>query len=289
MMCNLKIDTCIIPRKRCQTRPACILYLILYIFLCVEKGGEDAFFVSSYNGGVLAIADGVSGCAEQDVDPSFPKELMANASNFVGDEEVNNNPHILIQKAHAYTSSIGSAMNYCLAGEEWDSENCQCRGLQIKGYREGKINFSTSPQEHYFDCPYQEIVGQTYHDATVSNVELMEGDTVVMGSDGLFDNVFNREIVSTVAGYRDVAEAVLANASANLANNHSLDSNFDSPYSMEARSRGFEPPLWKKILGMKLTGTTYLGLYYDDKDLNLRCHDGPEFSVVQVESRMISL
>ncbi|KAM1995550.1 hypothetical protein ACFX15_028584 [Malus domestica] len=82
MMCNLKIDTC----------------------------GEDAFFVSSYNGGVLAIADGVSGCAEQNVDPSFPKELMANASNFVGDEEVNNNPHILIQKAHAYTSSIGSAM-----------------------------------------------------------------------------------------------------------------------------------------------------------------------------------
>lgn len=26
-----------------------------------DKGGEDAFFVSSYNGGVLAIADGVSG------------------------------------------------------------------------------------------------------------------------------------------------------------------------------------------------------------------------------------
>lgn len=43
-------------------------------------------------------------------------------------------------------------------------------------------------------------------------------------------------------------------ALANLASNHSLDSNFDSPYSMEARSRGFEAPLWKKILGMKLTG-----------------------------------
>lgn len=26
-----------------------------------ETGGEDAFFVSSFNGGVLAIADGVSG------------------------------------------------------------------------------------------------------------------------------------------------------------------------------------------------------------------------------------
>lgn len=43
-------------------------------------------------------------------------------------------------------------------------------------------------------------------------------------------------------------------ALANLASSHAMDSNFDSPYSLEARSRGFEPPLWKKILGMKLTG-----------------------------------
>lgn len=32
----------------------------------VEKGGEDAFFVSSYNGGVIAVADGVSGYEFQD-------------------------------------------------------------------------------------------------------------------------------------------------------------------------------------------------------------------------------
>ncbi|KAM1099265.1 hypothetical protein TB2_005766 [Malus domestica] len=224
----------------------------------VGKGGEDAFFVSSYNGGVLAVADGVSGWAEQDVDPSlFPKELMTNASNFVGDvEQVNNDPRILIGKAHAYTSSIGSATVMIAMLERNGSlkiANVGDCGLRV--IREGKIKFSTSPQEHYFDCPYQlssEIVGQTYQDAMVSNVEMMEGDTIVMGSDGLFDNVFDHEIVSTVTGYRDVAEA--AKALANLANNHSLDSNFDSPYSMEARSKGFEPPLWKKILGMKLTG-----------------------------------
>lgn len=38
-------------------------------------------------------------------------------------------------------------------------------------------------------------------------MELMEGDTIVMGSDGLFDNVFDHEIVSVIAGYRDVAES----------------------------------------------------------------------------------
>lgn len=37
----------------------------------------------------------------------------------------------------------------------------------------GKVMFSTVPQEHYFDCPYQlssEINGQTCLDAKVSTI-----------------------------------------------------------------------------------------------------------------------
>jgi len=33
------------------------------LLLKVSTGGEDAFFVSNYNGGVIAVADGVSGYA----------------------------------------------------------------------------------------------------------------------------------------------------------------------------------------------------------------------------------
>ncbi|XP_057483289.1 probable protein phosphatase 2C 26 isoform X1 [Actinidia eriantha] len=223
----------------------------------VEKGGEDAFFVSSYNGGVVAVADGVSGWSEQNVDPSlFPRELMANASDLVGDEEVNNDPQILLRKAHAGTSSKGSATVIVAMLERSGTlkiANVGDCGLRL--IRKGQIIFSTSPQEHYFDCPYQlssEVVGQTYLDATVCSVQLMGGDTIVMGSDGLFDNVFNQEIISTVAGCSDVAEA--AKALANLAHNHSKDSSFDSPYSSEARTRGFDVPWWKKVVGKKLTG-----------------------------------
>ncbi|CAN1219253.1 Probable protein phosphatase 2C 1, partial [Linum perenne] len=165
----------------------------------VEKGGEDAFFISSYNGGVCAIADGVSGWAKKNVDPSlFSRELMANASCLVQDEEVNCDPRVLIRKAHAATSSIGSA--------------------------------------------------------TV-NVEVMEGDTIVMGSDGLFDNVFDHEIVSTIAQHKNVNDT--AKVLANLAKVHSLDSSYESPYALEARSKGIEVPMWKKILGMKLTGIAF--------------------------------
>ncbi|XP_027335437.1 probable protein phosphatase 2C 26 isoform X1 [Abrus precatorius] len=223
----------------------------------VDRGGEDAFFLSDYNGGVIAVADGVSGWAEEDVDPSlFPRELMDNASNYVEDEEVNYDPQILIRKAHAATSSTGSATVIVAMLEKNGTlkiANVGDCGLRV--IRNGHVIFSTSPQEHYFDCPFQlssERVGQTYLDATVCNVELIEGDTIVMGSDGLFDNVFDHEIIPTIVRYKDVAEA--AKALANLASSHAIDSKFDSPYSLEARSRGFDAPLWKKILGMTLTG-----------------------------------
>ncbi|MCI97156.1 putative protein phosphatase 2C 26 [Trifolium medium] len=36
---------------------------------------------------------------------------------------------------------------------------------------------------------------------------MIEGDTIVMGSDGLFDNVFDLEIALTIARYKDVSEA----------------------------------------------------------------------------------
>ncbi|CAN6842484.1 unnamed protein product [Brassica oleracea] len=48
------------------------------------------------------------------------------------------------------------------------------------------IIFSTTPQEYYFDCPYQlssQGSGQTYLDASVN---IYKGDVIVMGSYGLF-------------------------------------------------------------------------------------------------------
>ncbi|XP_071936034.1 probable protein phosphatase 2C 26 isoform X3 [Coffea arabica] len=225
----------------------------------VEKGGEDAFFISSYNGGVVAVADGVSGWAEQNVNPAlFSRELMSKASSLVEDEEVSYNPRTLIQKAHAATSSVGSATVIIAMLEKNGTLKIASVGdCGLRVIRKGQVVFSTSPEEHYFDCPYQlssEAVGQTYLDATVSSVELVKGDTLVIGSDGLFDNVFDHEIVSAVGTTSDGVTNT-AKVLANLAHTHSLDLSYESPYSLEARARqGFDVPWWKKMLGMKLTG-----------------------------------
>nr|TKS07905.1 hypothetical protein D5086_0000109450 [Populus alba] len=132
----------------------------------VERGGEDAFFVSDYNGGVIAVADGVSGWAEQNVDPSlFPRELMANASCLVGDEEVNYDPQILIRKKHMLPlllsvqllSLLPSWLSRIVAMLETNGtlKIANVGDCGLRAIRGDRIIFSTSPQEHYFDCPYQ--------------------------------------------------------------------------------------------------------------------------------------
>ncbi|CAO2208894.1 unnamed protein product [Urochloa humidicola] len=195
--------------------------------------------------------------AEKDVNPAlFSRELMRNSSNFLNDEEVNRDPQSLLMKAHAATSSIGSATVIIAMLEKTGTLKIASVGdCGLKIIRKGQVMFSIYPQEHYFDCPYQissEAVGQTYQDALVCSVNLMEGDTIVSGSDGLFDNIFDQEIISIVSESPGVDEA--AKALAELARKHSVDVTFDSPYSMEARSRGFDVPWWKKLLGAKLIG-----------------------------------
>ncbi|KAK9706681.1 hypothetical protein RND81_07G144300 [Saponaria officinalis] len=223
----------------------------------IERGGEDAFFISGHNGGAIAVADGVSGWAEQNVDPAlFARELISNASSMVEDIEVEDDPQVLLRKAHAATSSKGSATVVVAIMQKnglLKVANVGDCGLRV--IRKGQVMFSTCPQEHYFDCPYQlssEASTQTYLDAVVTTVKLVEGDILVMGSDGLFDNVYDREVVSTITTHRDVTEA--AKALARLARDHSTDFSFDSPYSSEARTKGIDEPDWKKLLGMKLTG-----------------------------------
>ncbi|KAL3334027.1 hypothetical protein AABB24_030678 [Solanum stoloniferum] len=222
----------------------------------VEKGGEDAFFVSSDNGEVIVVADGVSGWAEKNVDPAlFSRELVANVSSLVGNVEVNDDPRILIKGAHAATSSIGSATVIVSVFKNGILKIASVGDCGLRVIRKGQMIFSTFPLEHYFDCPYQlssEAVTQTYLDAIVSTVNLQVGDTIIMGSDGLFDNIFDQEIVSVVTTNDDVSNA--AKALADLARNHSVDTKFDSPFSLEARARGFDVPWWKKVFGMKFTG-----------------------------------
>ncbi|BBN11828.1 protein phosphatase PTC7 [Marchantia polymorpha subsp. ruderalis] len=227
----------------------------------VAKGGEDAYFTSNYKGGVLGVADGVSGWAAENVDPAlFSKEFMAHAAAAVGTEDVNDDPRLLLAKAHRATCSIGAATAIVAILDERGTlhvANLGDCGLRL--IRNGKVVYATAPQQHYFDCPYQfsSENAQTADDAAIYDLDLLEGDTIVMGSDGLFDNVYDSDIESTVkvfSGSDEDSANRLAMALATLASKHARDRNYNSPYAVEAVSQGHDVPWYSKIFGKKMTG-----------------------------------
>ncbi|KAF2560301.1 hypothetical protein F2Q70_00015445 [Brassica cretica] len=119
-------------------------------FYQVEKGGENALFVSSYRGGVIAVADGFSSWVEQDVDPSSYVLQRAHGSCF---SSVRYDPGFLVAMLEEVgvlkIGNVGdwdylSFLDKCLAFE---------KEILIRFHSAGQIIFSTTPQEHYFDCP----------------------------------------------------------------------------------------------------------------------------------------
>lgn len=70
-----------------------------------------------------------------------------------------------------------------------------------------QIVYRTVPQQHFFNCPYQlsrmpdtdcsgeAILRRTAQTADVGSVDVQPGDIVIMGTDGLFDNVFDDDVL----------------------------------------------------------------------------------------------
>ncbi|GJM85605.1 hypothetical protein PR202_ga02073 [Eleusine coracana subsp. coracana] len=62
--------------------------------------------------------------------------------------------------------------------------------------RGGRVVRRSRQQQHRFNCPYQlrSTGGDGVGDAAVGEMQVAEGDVVVVGTDGLFDNVFDHEL-----------------------------------------------------------------------------------------------
>jgi len=63
--------------------------------------------------------------------------------------------------------------------------------------RNSKVHFKSKEQQHSFNFPHQLGTGSSSlpESADLYNLDLENGDLIVIGSDGLFDNVFEDEIL----------------------------------------------------------------------------------------------
>ncbi|KXZ46385.1 hypothetical protein GPECTOR_44g60 [Gonium pectorale] len=252
-----------------------------------EQANEDAYFIVTPATGVtagglvlrppaasppagaisaLGVADGVGGWAAANVDAGqYSREVMATAAVAAGSKVGPTDPRSLLAAAQAAVRTVGSctACVACLApspsappggpADLLSIANLGDSGVRV--VRRGSLVLSSSAQEHAFNMPYQMAHPDnlpdtdTADDAQLYQITVRPGDVIVLATDGLFDNMWDEQLVSLVtaaaaglpAGVVGPAAAAAAQAAAqqlaagmaNAALRHAQDAAFRSPWAVE--------------------------------------------------------
>ncbi|KAG0533974.1 hypothetical protein BDA96_04G238800 [Sorghum bicolor] len=238
----------------------------------IKDHDEDAHFGHA-EAGVIGVADGVGGYrsnAGGGVDASaFSRALMHNAYAEVAATTAVHGarfcPRALLELAYqmtaaACTPAASTAAIVSLAGRTLKWAFVGDSGFVV--LRGGRILRRFRPQQHYFNCPYQLSSNQESDrlaDADVGEVAAKEGDIVVLGTDGLFDNVFDAEIerivrMGTALGFapKNMAEVMAA-----FAFEAATCRDRDTPYSSACRTQ----PGRKPFIGGKPDDITVVVAY----------------------------
>ncbi len=267
-----------------------------------SRGGEDAYFFCDT---ALGVADGVGGWAEEGVNPAeFAQGLMDVAkayyaaaaepsaaeensgsevspvvddsgASYAGEGGAPARPSSMeaLKRAHAETQKPGSS-TACIVQLDPETGALDSSNLGDSGFvviRDGQLVMKADFQEHFFDCPYQlaslRFVPETDQatDAAVLTGQVEAGDLIVLGSDGLFDNVPMEDILLVVraveaqggdlggdGGPNAKAEAI-ASALGEMAFANSQNPEYESPYALEARRQGYELNFFEKLQAAKFT------------------------------------
>ncbi|KAI8882367.1 protein serine/threonine phosphatase 2C [Backusella circina FSU 941] len=178
--------------------------------------GEDAYFSRS---DALGVADGVGGWAGVSAANAalYSRKLMHHA--YLELERFDNiddpyfyhydeaDPMKILQKSYeesmleARQEGIIGSCTACLAilrHAELRIANLGDCGISV--IRHNSYIFRSEEQQHSFNFPYQLGTSSPDRpkDAESFTVRVQKGDIVIMGSDGLFDNLFDKEILSIV-------------------------------------------------------------------------------------------
>ena len=221
---------------------------------CKESGhaGEDAYFKCFSKSGStygMGVADGVWMWSEYGIDAGqFSKALM----NFTKDKVSNNASSLLdVVKSAAEEvkqNKILGSSTFCVTLVDIRRGTMQIANLGDSGVlilgKDG-VKFKTPQQEHSFGYPHQlghHEGADKPEDAMVNVIPVAAGDTIIMGTDGLFDNLSEEDAakISSEVQVRCAdrshayAASQLANELGKRAFQNSMDKWKSTPYSIGA-------------------------------------------------------
>lgn len=182
----------------------------------VARGGEDGYFACP-DSSSFGIADGVGGWAETGADPGeFARRLLQFAYEDLRCRNMGRLQQVFdaaAKRIHIAKVNGGSTL---LLGQ-LESKTLTVLNLGDSGILVlrpamrsppgsetlllyPRIVFRSSDQTHYFNCPYQLGSGHGHIEVPdLIQIQVREGDIVIAATDGVFDNLFDRQLQQIVA------------------------------------------------------------------------------------------
>lgn len=229
--------------------------------------GEDAFFI--VNGRGFGVADGVGGWSLKNIDSGkFSRELMLQAKRYFEAHPKLVDPKEAMVHAEQETIQLNilgtcTMCTLCLNGNMLQSTLVGDSGFALlrrqdakalnattitsnSQYQPWKVVYKSQEQQHSFNMPLQIGLNSrttTKRHAVSTSLPLFRGDLVVCGTDGLFDNVWLKEICTLLDQLPTelISDATaLAQLLAHKAMNQSRQTKRRSPYSTQCAKSGYE-------------------------------------------------
>ncbi|XP_059662196.1 probable protein phosphatase 2C 80 isoform X2 [Cornus florida] len=198
--------------------------------------GDDAHFICEESQ-TIGVADGVGGWWKSGVDAGeYARQLITNCVNAIQNKARSDvDPRKVLDEAYSKTNVKGSstACILTLKDNHLHAANVGDSGFLL--IREGEDVYKSPIQQRRFNHPYQ--LGNTSKDkpssAQIFEIAVRAGDLIVVGTDGLFDNMFANQIEDVVKMVsRDCVDVEhVARAIAEHAYYNSVDAAAGTPFT----------------------------------------------------------
>jgi len=207
----------------------------------VNKGGEDAYFISE-DMKTIGVADGVGGWGDIGVDPALYARMLMASGKYSADSThaVNREPVKIMSDAYEHSADIQGSATCCIVlldGFCLRTANLGDSGFMV--IRGTDIVFRSKEQQHSFNFPYQLGTGSAdlpSHAVSVT-VNIQPGDLVIVGTDGLWDNLYDDEIVELTTQSQE--PMTIAQLIARQAHDTAASKTVISPFAKAARENGY--------------------------------------------------
>ncbi|CRG99648.1 protein phosphatase, putative [Plasmodium relictum] len=178
----------------------------------------------------MAIADGVGSWIKYGVNPrKYPERFLQLLYKKIN-ENINMKIEDVLNYAYLNTDIEGSATICLIIFNNNNTISTAVIGdSQFMIIRNDNIIYKSKPQQYEFNFPYQ--LGSNSiskpNDAEIAHIEVQKNDIIVAGTDGLWDNLYDNQILNIVKqnNFSSLSEKI-----ANEAFNYSKMKRWMSPY-----------------------------------------------------------